>query len=432
MTPKKRPLTKLPKLSTAGSRYAKKLAAHLRRKTRARRIATLPVVLLLVLSTSALGQSVNDVMQWSLVNGRYTGKYKPLLTTYITEGTNLWYTDVRVRAALSAVSPLSFNSSTGEFSLTGLSGLGTANQLPGMNAAGNGLEWKTFSGSSHIAITHGTGTLAWSLIAGSVDSTRLATGSVPSTKIKDSTIVGPDIANGQVVRELNGFKDEVVIAGEGGATVRTASGPTKDSVIINSGAGGEGGTITAIQNIDGRLAVTNPNGPTTTIDMVAEKADSVVIKDGNVRSEEIKDGTIQRADLTAGMKGYDSDAADLADSSIAAHHSKIADSAVTVKDDAVTSAKILNGTILPADMDTSVNGMATQHDIPVPMTSYLMAEFDTLRVAVAATKAVGGWAGSTAPPAPLQFIIYPTYIVIDPHFNLTTDSQRVDWMYWRR
>jgi hypothetical protein len=39
-------------------------------------------------------------------------------TTNIAEGTNLYYTDARVRAALSATTPLSFNSSTGAFSIS--------------------------------------------------------------------------------------------------------------------------------------------------------------------------------------------------------------------------------------------------------------------------------------------------------------------------
>lgn len=42
-----------------------------------------------------------------------------LSTTNITEGTNLYYTDARARAALSASAPLSYNSGTGAFTIAG-------------------------------------------------------------------------------------------------------------------------------------------------------------------------------------------------------------------------------------------------------------------------------------------------------------------------
>lgn len=42
-----------------------------------------------------------------------------LSTSNVTEGSNLYYTDARARAALSASAPLSYNSSTGAFSLPG-------------------------------------------------------------------------------------------------------------------------------------------------------------------------------------------------------------------------------------------------------------------------------------------------------------------------
>jgi hypothetical protein len=42
-----------------------------------------------------------------------------LITTNVTEGTNLYYTDARARAALSASAPLTYNSTTGAFGITG-------------------------------------------------------------------------------------------------------------------------------------------------------------------------------------------------------------------------------------------------------------------------------------------------------------------------
>jgi len=54
-------------------------------------------------------QYVNSTSLWTAVDGT---------TTNIAEGSNLYFTDARVRAALSATTPLSLNSSTGELSIS--------------------------------------------------------------------------------------------------------------------------------------------------------------------------------------------------------------------------------------------------------------------------------------------------------------------------
>ena len=71
------------------------------------------------------------------------------------------------------------------------------------------------------------------------------------------------IDNGQLVRSINGLKDDIILKGAGGAAV-TENG---DSIIITSSGGGSGGGVSAIQNTDNTLSITNPTGPTTTINL---------------------------------------------------------------------------------------------------------------------------------------------------------------------
>ncbi len=72
------------------------------------------------------------------------------------------------------------------------------------------------------------------------------------------------IDNGLLVRSINGLKDNVTLKGAGGAAVTTKG----DSIIITASGGGNGGAgISAIQNIDNSLSISNPTGPTTTINL---------------------------------------------------------------------------------------------------------------------------------------------------------------------
>ena len=71
------------------------------------------------------------------------------------------------------------------------------------------------------------------------------------------------INNGQVVRSLNGLKDNIILKGSGGAAV-TSNG---DTISIAASGGGSGGGISAIQNTDNTLSISNPTGSTTTINL---------------------------------------------------------------------------------------------------------------------------------------------------------------------
>jgi hypothetical protein len=81
-----------------------------------------------------------------------------LTTNDVPEGGRQYFTTARAQGAISATAPLSYNS--GVVGIQGLSSLGTANQILGMNAAANGMEFKSLSGSTNILLTQSAGGVA--------------------------------------------------------------------------------------------------------------------------------------------------------------------------------------------------------------------------------------------------------------------------------
>jgi hypothetical protein len=108
---------------------------------------------------------------------------------------------------------------------------------------------------------------------------------------------------------VNGLFGDIHMVGAGGATVSASN----DTIYITAGSGGEGGSIAAIQNTDGAITVTNPTGPTTTLNITANAIDSSMIKAGNVTSTDILNGGINTVDFAATAKAPLST---LADSSV--------------------------------------------------------------------------------------------------------------------
>lgn len=148
----------------------------------------LMLALVLATVTGAVSQNVGDVWQGISYGGRVRGSWGALSSSVITEGSKLFYTDARVRAALSAALPLAYNSSTGQFSFTGLSTLGTANQFPGMNAGATALEWKAFAAGTSLTLTHGVGTVTFGVTAGGIGTTQLASGAVTEPKLAANSV----------------------------------------------------------------------------------------------------------------------------------------------------------------------------------------------------------------------------------------------------
>jgi len=110
----------------------------------------------LALSQTLMAQSTGDVYQWPS-SGR--PGFHPLSSTYLIEGTKLFYTDARARNSLTGAFPVTINSVTGIVSLTGLSGAGTANQLVGMNSAANAFQYWTIVGAGGAVVTYSGGTI---------------------------------------------------------------------------------------------------------------------------------------------------------------------------------------------------------------------------------------------------------------------------------
>jgi len=186
------------------------------------------VVIALTMFAGELSAQYNtgDVYQW-LTGGK--PRFAPISSTYMIEGTNVFFTNVRARNALSNTFPVAYDPVTGIISLTGLSGAGTANQVIGMNNGANALEYKTIVGTGGAIVTYSAGTIT-----------------------------------------------------------------------INAGVGGGGTGIQSVQNTDAKITITNPTGPTATLNITAASLDSTDLKNKSVPGSKITDSTITRAKFAPG------------------------------------------------------------------------------------------------------------------------------------
>ncbi|RCK74537.1 MAG: hypothetical protein IGBAC_1485 [Ignavibacteriae bacterium] len=131
----------------------------------------------------------------------------------------------------------------------------------------------TAVGYSLNSLKADTAGLAITIPDGIVTTSKIADNSITSAKIADGTIIGsdfaensitsPKIASGQVVKSLNGLRDNVYLSAIGGATINSSN----DTIYINAGSGGGGTGIQGIQNTNNTLSITNPNGPTATVNL---------------------------------------------------------------------------------------------------------------------------------------------------------------------
>ncbi len=119
----------------------------------------------------------------------------------------------------------------------------------------------------------------------SVTSMKIAAGAINNSDLANNAVTAPKIAAGQVVKSLNGMRDAVTISGKGGATVTSSN----DTIYVSASGGGTVSGIQGIQNTDNSLTISNPNGPTATINL----------KDSGVTSAKIADNSIANVDITA-------------------------------------------------------------------------------------------------------------------------------------
>jgi hypothetical protein len=80
--------------------------------------------------------------------------------------------------------------------------------------------------------------------------------------VPDGSISSGKIASGQVVKSINNLHDNLTMRGANGASVTTNG----DTITVTASGGGGGG-IGTIQNTDNGLSITNPGGPTATINL---------------------------------------------------------------------------------------------------------------------------------------------------------------------
>lgn len=108
------------------------------------------VVVALFLPAAGIAQPALTNYFWG--NNGHSGAWRQINTNYLIEGSNLWFTNVRARAALSATLPVVYDPSTGIFSLSGLSGLGPGNYMLGMDSAGVKLTYKKLIAGTNVTI----------------------------------------------------------------------------------------------------------------------------------------------------------------------------------------------------------------------------------------------------------------------------------------
>lgn len=106
-------------------------------------------------------------------------------------------------------------------------------------------------------------------------------------------------ANG-VVTSVNGEDGAITLQGGGGTTITKAG---KTITISSTGSGGTG--IQGVQNTDGTVDITNPNGPVATLGLADDAVTSDKIADGSVTTDHILDGTIIGDDLSNGTLSPD-------------------------------------------------------------------------------------------------------------------------------
>jgi hypothetical protein len=99
-----------------------------------------------------------------------------------------------------------------------------------------------------------------------------------------------------VVRSINNRSGSLRMVGAGGTTVSLMN----DTILVSSSGGGGAAGVQGIQNSDGALSITNPNGPTSTINITPGGITTSYIMDGTIITNDIQDLTISSIDIADG------------------------------------------------------------------------------------------------------------------------------------
>jgi len=135
-------------------------------------------------------------------------------------------------------------------------------------------------------------------IDGTEITTRSQLGSAPtawSSRFADSARVAGSGASAGGVTTLNTLSGAVTLSGGGGTTINQ-SGQT--ITISSSGGGGTG--IQGIQNTDGTINITSPNGPTATIGLADNAVTTAKLANNSVTTAKIVTGAVTNAVVGSG------------------------------------------------------------------------------------------------------------------------------------
>ncbi len=139
-----------------------------------------------------------------------------------------------------------------------------------------------------------------------------------------------------VVNSINTQTGALTLVGAGGTTITNAAG-----VVTISSSGGGGSGIQGVQNTDGTMTITNPNGPTATIGLADGGVTAAKLGTGSVTTAKIADGAVTSAKIPANAVG-------------SVQIAGLAVGTAQLADGAVTSAKVgsgvaTNGQVLTAN-----------------------------------------------------------------------------------
>lgn len=129
--------------------------------------------------------------------------------------------------------------------------------------AGEGLVGGGTEGAVTLGVADG-GVGTAQLADGAVTSAKVGTNAVSSGAIVDSTIQNKDLASSAAVMSVNELRGDVRLAADGGATMTV---DREAGIITLSAPDADGTGILGIQNTDGALLITDPTGPTATINL---------------------------------------------------------------------------------------------------------------------------------------------------------------------
>lgn len=177
---------------------------------------------------------------------------------------------------------------------------------------------------------------------------------VSTLKLQDAAVTSAKIGSNQVVKSINGLKDDVTFVAGTNITLT----PSGNNITINA-AGGGGGSVTQVNTGPGLTG-----GPITTTGTISVPNDGItnaMLLGNSVTSAKILDGTITGADIANSTIGAEKlnftpgtgTVTNVATGSGLTGGPITSTGTISVSTGGITSAMILDGSILNADINTS-------------------------------------------------------------------------------